>query len=404
MRAAVLALVLLAAACAGRGDTPVTGVGLPAGPPPLSTPTSSPSSTPPAAPARAADLGARSVPFAAIDGWALADLDGARRAFVASCRALERREDASGLTRAGDWASACAAAPGSSDARAFFEAHFAPVEIGDGSGLVTGYYEPELAGSRVAAAGYAHALYRPPPDLVEVDLGQWSDTLKGRRVRGRVEEQRLVPYHDRAAIEAGALARRGLELAWAADAYELFFLHIQGSGRLRLADGTVMRVGYAGQNGRDYTAIGRVLRERGVLEPGQATMDGILGWLRANPAEGAELMRENKSYVFFRELTGPGPLGALSVALTPEVSVAADPAFVPLGVPLWLATRTTEGAFARLTVAQDTGGAIKGANRIDMFWGAGARARAIAGGLSSQGRAVLLLPRAAAERLTDARR
>lgn len=342
------------------------------------------------------------ISFGELRGWPGPDPAATRAAFAASCAALVRRVDASGHTLAADWGPACAAATAPGDARAFFERWFAAVEVGGGGGMATGYFEPELAGSRTATPGYPHPVYRLPPDLVEADLGLFAASLKGRRVRGRVEGARLVPYHDRAAIEAGALAGRGLELGWAADPYALFFLHIQGSGRLRLADGSIMRIGYAGQNGRDYTAIGRVLRDRGVLGPGQATMQGITAWMRANPAAGAALMRENKSYVFFRELTGAGPVGAMGIALTPEASVAVDPAFVPLGAPLWLETDTTEGPFARTLVAQDTGGAIKGANRVDIFWGAGARAAAIAGALSAPARVVLLLPRPAAERL-DAR-
>ena len=256
-------------------------------------------------------------------------------------------------------------------------------------------------------------IYRRPGDLIEVDLGPFSPALKGKKIRGRVEGGTLVPYWERGQIEDGALAGKGLEIAWAADPYELFFLHIQGSGRVVTPDGQVIRIGYDGQNGREYVGIGSRLRGLGVLGPGQATMEGIIAWLRANPDQGKALMRENKSYVFFKLLTGDGPLGALGIALTPEYSVAADPKFVPLGAPLWLDTMIpepndptapaapgyTQTPFRRVMVAQDTGGAIKGANRFDLFWGAGQRARAVAGGLSWKGSATLLLPRAAAERL-----
>lgn len=285
------------------------------------------------------------------------------------------------------------------NARTFFEAAFAPVVLADGTGLNTGYFELTLAGSRTRDAANAYPLYRVPADLIDVDLGQFAPTLVGKHVRGRVEGARLVPYYDRAAIDDGALVGRGLELAWVADPVEAFFLAIQGSGRVRLSDGAELRVGYAGQNGRDYTGIGLLLRERGVLGPGQATMEGLIAWLHAHPDEGRAVLRENKSYVFFRELTGPEPVGALGVALTPGTSVAADPAFVPLGAPLFLVTRTVDGPLATVMVAQDTGGAIKGANRFDLFLGAGTDARRIAGSLSAKGRAWLLLPRAAAERL-----
>jgi membrane-bound lytic murein transglycosylase A len=193
------------------------------------------------------------------------------------------------------------------------------------------------------------------------------------------------------------LAGRGLEIAWVADPVDLFFLQIQGSGRLRQPDGSVMRIGYAGQNGREYTAIGRLMRERGTLAP-PITMQRIVEWLRANPEEWRALMRENKSYVFFQELTGPGPLGALGRPVTPRATVAADPKFVPLGAPVLLQGMSDPRADG-LWVAQDTGGAIRGANRFDTFWGAGEEAAAIAGGMQARGRSWLLLPRGTVERL-----
>jgi membrane-bound lytic murein transglycosylase A len=349
--------------------------------------------------ADARSLAARAAPLAGQPGWAQADATGALAAFRKTCPALLKRTDASGLTQPGDWVAVCAAAKTATDARGFFESALVPVRLGDGRGLNTGYYEPEIAGSRSAGPGYAVPFYRRPADLIDVDLGLFSDGLKGKKIRGRVEAQALVPYYDRAAITGGALAGRGLELAWAADPYEAFFLEIQGSGRLLLPDGSVMRIGFDAQNGRDYVAIGKLLRDRGVLAPGQATMDGIIGWLRSHPDEAPAILNANGSYIFFREVKGDGPIGALGQALTPQVSVAADPRYVPLGAPLWLDTRVP-APFARLMVAQDTGGAIKGANRLDIFWGAGADARKTAGGLSTTGTMVLLLPPAAAARLT----
>lgn len=320
-------------------------------------------------------------------------------AFRLSCPSVTRRTDQSGLTQPADWSAACTAAASVSEgrARAFFAEHFRSVQIGDGRGFATGYFEPEIAGSRTRRAGYDHPVYAVPPDLVEVDLGQFSPTLTGRRIRGRVEGGRFVPYHDRAAITAGALAGRGLEIAYVADPIEFFFLQVQGSGRLRLPDGSVMRIGYAGQNGRDYVGIGRLLRDRGALQAGEASMQGIIAYLRRQSDGGTAVMNENPSWIFFRELTGAGPLGSLGVPVTGRASVAADPAFVPLGAPVWLAMDRAEAT--GLWVAQDTGGAIRGSNRFDTFWGAGEEARAIAGGMSSRGAALILLPIPSVNRL-----
>jgi len=418
-RLLVLASLTALAACATPQVAPPTAQPVP--------PPTTPTPVPPKPVETAVQMGVTAGPaFAQLAGWNEADLKPALDAFRKSCRAVTRRTDASGLTQAADWNEACTAAPSATDPRTFFETYFTTVTVGSGTGLNTGYFEPELVGSRAPAPGYTVPIYRRPSDLIEVDLGLFSDSLKGRRIRGRVEGTAMVPYYDRGQIEDGALAGKGLEIGYAADPYELFFLHIQGSGRLRLPNGQVMRIGYDGQNGREYVGIGSRLRQMNALGPGQATMDGIISWLKANPEQGRALMRENKSYIFFKELTGEGPLGALNIALTPEYSVAADPKFVPLGAPLWLDTiipeprangqlgngngtpPTTNGnpgyvmtPFRRLMVAQDTGGAIKGANRFDLFWGPGERARKVAGGLSSQGRATLLLPRASAQRLLN---
>ena len=224
----------------------------------------------------------------------------------------------------------------------------------------------------------------------------------GSTSAGHIVGDGFVPYHDRAAIDAGALAGRGLELAWAADPYAAFFLEIQGSGRLRLFDGSVLRVGYAGQNGLPYTAIGKLLRDRGALGPGQATMAGIIAWLRTHPADAPPVLHANRSKVFFRILDTPsdrGPPGALGVPLTARASVAVDPTAVPLGAPLWLDTTVAGAPFRSVVVAQDTGGAIKGVNRLDLFWGSGDAAGAVAGGVTATGTATLLLPQAAMARL-----
>ncbi len=323
-------------------------------------------------------------------------------AFRLSCPVLLRRTDKSGLTRAEDWAPACAAAATASDPLAFFATQFETAKVGTGQAFATGYYEPEIQGSRTRDAVHQVPVYAKPDDLVEVDLGTFTDTLKGRLIRGRVSGLSFIPYYDRGEIDDGAIAGRVPVIAWAADPIELFFLQIQGSGRLRMADGSVMRIGYAGQNGRDYVGIGALMRDRGLVGPGQLSMQGIMAWLRSNPEQGRAIMRENKSFVFFREITGPGPIGALGVPVTANVSVAADPAFVPLGAPIWLDLDRAEAD--GLWVAHDTGGAIKGANRVDTFWGAGDEARRIAGGMSGRGTAFILVPRGTLARLADVAR
>jgi membrane-bound lytic murein transglycosylase A len=301
------------------------------------------------------------------------------------------------LTRGSDWQPACTAAAGySGDARDFFSRWLEAVQVGDGKAFATGYFEPEIAGSRRHEPGYDVPIYGRPTDLVDADLGAFSADLKGKKIRGRVEGSNFIPYYDRSAIEGGALQTRAPIIAWGADQVEVFFLQVQGSGRLRLPDGGVMRIGYADQNGRDYTGIGALMKSRGLLAPGQSSMQGIMAWLRANPEQGRAIMAENKSFVFFRELDGP-PLGALGLPVTGGVSVAADVKFVPLGAPVFLSMDRAD--VAGIWVAQDTGGAIKGANRFDTFWGAGADARATAGGMAARGTAFLLLPIGTAARL-----
>ena len=314
-------------------------------------------------------------------------------AFRASCAAVRTRTDGSGLTAKSDWDPVCtqAATLDSSFAPGFFYYGFDWVKVGDGRAFATGYYEPEIQGSRTQEPGYV-PIYRLPPDLVRCTKAD------GTTGRGRIDQSgACVLYYTRPEIEDGALAGKGLELAFAKDPVELFFLEIQGSGRIRFDDGSVMRVGYAGQNGRDYLAIGRQLRDRGILPPGGANMEAIKAWIRSNPDEGRELMRENLSYVFFKELTGPGPLGALNVPVTARTSVAADPNFVPLGAPIYI-DKADRREVDGLWVAQDTGGAIKGPNRFDTFWGTGPDAVAIAGGMSASGEALILVPKGNAAR------
>ncbi len=342
----------------------------------------------------------------AIDSLGITQPDAAAAlaAFRESCPRLTARDDLSGLTRSADWQLPCDAAAKWPDSQAqrFFAQHFEAVKIGDGKAFATGYYEPEIAGVRTRQPGFEVPVYALPADLVRARPGDAPPNPNGTMPLGRYDESgKFVPYYDRGQIYDGALAGKGLEIAWAADRTEMFFLQIQGSGRLRAPDGSVIRIGYAGQNGHPYTGIGGVMRQRGLLgtAPGQyaGSMQGIMQYVRDNPPAGDALMRENKSFVFFRELTGDGPLGALGVPVRRESSVAADPAFVPLGAPVWLKMERPEAS--GLWVAQDTGGAIKGANRFDTFWGAGEDARVIAGGMSSKGEALLLLPKGTLARL-----
>ncbi|KQT33037.1 MltA [Sphingomonas sp. Leaf412] len=321
-------------------------------------------------------------------------------AFRISCPSLVRRTDPTGLTNGADWRPACDAAAGTvpGEAVAFFRRWFEPVQVGDGRAFATGYYIPEIAGSRDARAGYA-PIYARPDDLVDVDLGTFSTALAGKSIRGRVQGTKLVPYFDRTQIEEGALSGRARILGYAADPVELFFLQVQGSGNVRLPDGDVLRIGYASQNGRDYTGIGKLMRDRGLLGPGQASMQGIVDYLHAHPDEGRAIMRENKSYVFFRILDG-APLGAMGLPVSGGATVAADVKFVPLGAPVLLSMDRADAN--GIWIAQDTGGAIKGANRFDTFWGAGDEARAIAGGMSARGTAFVLLPVGVADRLLAA--
>jgi len=384
----VAGAALLSAACATR----------PAAPPVAPTVSTLPATQPAPVPPKPANAFAAGATLAGPRPLTVEQAERGLTAFRLSCPAVMRRTDSSGLTRGADWQPLCAEAatipPGG--AKAFFESKFEWVRVGTDSAFATGYYEPEIPGSRTPGPGYAVPIHRTPADIVRCTRAD------GQTGRGRIDPTgSCVLYFTRAEIEDGALANKGLELAYAADPIDLFFVEIQGSGRLRLPDGSVMRLGYDGQNGRDYVAIGRLLRERNVLPPGGANMESIKAWMRSQPDGGRSLMRENLSYIFFKELTGPGPLGALNVAVSPRTTVAADPAFVPLGAPVWLDVDRPEAD--GLWVAQDTGGAIKGANRFDTFWGAGSYAQVTAGGMAAKGDALLLLPRGTVDRVQAAR-
>ncbi|MEW4449150.1 murein transglycosylase A [Qipengyuania sp. JC766] len=332
------------------------------------------------------------------------DAAGALTAFVGSCGWATSREDASGLTRPVDWQVPCDAARSwTGDPRAFFVTHFETVRVADGKAFATGYFEPEIRGSRTRRPGYEVPIYGMPADLVRAWPADTPESERqGRAPLGRTDEfGNHVPYYTRAEIEDGALEGRGLEIAWAADPVEVFFLQIQGSGRLITPEGDVVRIGYAGQNGHAYTGIGGVMRERGLLGEGpgkySGSMQGIMQYIRENPQAGRDLMRLNESWIFFRELTGAGPLGSLGVAVSRENSVAVDPNFVPYGAPVWLQLDRPEAN--GLWVAQDTGGAIKGTNRFDTFWGAGEDSRLIAGGMTGRGEALILVPKGTLARL-----
>ena len=335
-------------------------------------------------------------------GWRSATLAPALRAFVAGC----------GRLQAARWRAACDAAAGLTNAdetevRAFFEARFAAYRIGapDGSrdGLVTGYYEPILRGSRAAAGTYRHPVYGVPEDLIAVDLAGLHPELKSLRLRGRLDGRRLVPYYERAEIDAPGRQFAAPVIAWVADPVELFFLQVQGSGQLAFDTGERIRIGFADQNGHPYRSLGRYLIERGELKLEQASMQGIKAWAEANPDKLRAALASNPSYVFFRELPAPvaaagaadGPPGAAGVPLTAELSIAVDPRAIPLGAPVFLATTypLSERPLEKLVIAQDTGGAIRGAVRADFFWGTGPEAGAQAGRMRQRGAMWLVWPR-----------
>ena len=354
--------------------------------------------------------------FSSLPGWDKEDFTGFFPALLKSCEKINRLPETRGMGgiglagTAGDWQPLCADAmalpPENSVRRQFFENNFTPFQILNNeqkSGLFTGYYEASLKGSREKEPPYLTPLYLRPPELVMVDLGRFRDELKGQRIAGKVEGGNLLPYPDRTDIESGALADRELELVWVDSDIDAFFLHIQGSGLVEMADGSELRVGYAAQNGHPYFAIGRDLIENGYVPREEMSMQAIRTWLEENPDKATELMQKNASFVFFRELETGGPIGAQGVELTPERSLAVDRKWLPLGVPLWLATEVAPASssaevekFERLMMAQDTGGAIVGPVRGDVFWGHGDYAYDMSGGMKSEGELWILLPNALA--------
>jgi membrane-bound lytic murein transglycosylase A len=352
------------------------------------------------------------VSYQTLQGWTEDSQGQALDAFGKSCARLiglpdDRSIGAGGIAgTVADWRPACEAletvANGDAAARAYLERWFDPFAAFNNDqpeGLFTGYYEASLNGSRARTARYATPLHARPDDLVMVDLGEFRDHLKGERIAGRVSDGRLKPYEQRAEIVSGALDARDLEIVWVDNPVDAFFVQIQGSGRIALDDGSEIRVGYAGQNGHPYTAIGKVLIESGALTREAVSMQSIRIWLEANPGRADEVMNQNRSYVFFDVLDGDGPLGAQGIPLTAGRSIAVDRKFLPLSVPIWLDTvaplpdGSGERPLRRLMIAQDTGGAIRGPVRGDVFWGHGSDAAAVAGRMKSPGRYYLLLPK-----------
>ncbi len=316
--------------------------------------------------------------------------------FRKSCGILKKRPA---------WTRSCTAAeslenPDASQARAFFEHNFRPYRLvnADGSreGLITGYFEPVIRGSLKPSPRYRYPVYGVPKDLITVDLGEIYPQLKSMRLRGRVEGKKLVPYYSRKEIDGQSSPLRGNEILWADNAMDLFFLQIQGSGKVALDNGETVRIGYADQNGYPYQSIGRILVERGEIPLAEATMAGIKDWAKQHPEKVEELLDDNPSYVFFRLLknTEGNPPGSLGVQLASGRSLAVDARVIPLGSPVYLSTTWPESGkpLDRLMLAQDTGGAIKGEVRADVYWGSGREAGELAGKTRQRGRLWVLLP------------
>lgn len=283
--------------------------------------------------------------------------------------------------------------------RQFIETTFAPlaVTLADGSvdGVVTGYYEPELLGDKYATYQAQYPLYAAPKDLIRVELDSLYPEIRSHNLRGRIEGNKLLPYYSRAEITAGQ--GKLTPIAWANDAIELFFLQIQGSGRIKLPNGEILRIGYADHNGHPFLSIATWLIRQGEIEASKASMQGIKAWAKANPHKVPSLLNINPRFVFFREMDNnlSGPIGALGVPLTESYSVAVDRHFTPLGAPLYLTTQhpTEQKPLQRLMVAQDTGAAIQGPIRIDFFWGSGEKAGHLAGKMKHKGQIWILWPK-----------
>lgn len=350
-----------------------------------------------------ASISIKASSFDQLPGWQTDNLSQVWPAFLANCQVMKQRVVA--------WTNACQQAErltgnDSAELRVFFETAFKPFEIissnGPSSGLITGYYEPLVRGSRVADSTYQFPLYKAPKDLVNVDLANVYPELRSLRLRGKLENSRLVPYPTRGEIESKGLLR-GQELLWLDDPIDAFFLQVQGSGRVLLPSGETVRVGYAEQNGHPYRSIGKWLIDQGELKAHEASMQGIKAWLARNPGRRDELLQQNPSLVFFKELghlsPESGPLGSMGVPLSPGRSLAVDPSIISMGTLIFLDTRVPEAvnstsmvSFQRLVIAQDTGSAIIGLHRGDLFFGTGVEAGELAGKMRSPGTMYVLLP------------
>lgn len=351
--------------------------------------------------------------FSALPGWSDDDLFGFLQAYKASCARILKRSPNEAFSSNpafgtyGPWQENCrkiseVAAGGGGALRGFFEQNFKVVEAsaaGNTKGLFTGYYESTLNGSRTKHGPYQHPLLARPNDLVMVDLGEFREELKGQRIAGRVIGGSLKPFETREQIVAGKL-KDAKPLVWLDDPHDAFFVQVQGSGVVHLDDGSTMRVGYAGQNGHVYYAIGRELVKRGIYSKDEVSMESITRWMRETPAKADELMNTNKSYVFFTEMpddgSGSGPQGGEGIKLTAQRSLAIDRSIIPYGFPVYLSADVTDLSgkpFSKLMMAQDTGGAIRGPVRGDVFWGSGAAAEAKAGPMKAEGRYWFLIPK-----------
>ena len=356
------------------------------------------------------ELSLKPASFSDLPGWQSEDFKTFVPAFSKTCeRVLKGPADKKfgALEESGsygDWQSQCRALfalgenPSRETLKTFLETRFTPHQVLADKlpeGLFTGYYEASLKGSRTKGGPYQTPLYTRADDLVMVQLGEFRDDLKGRRIAGRVKDGKLTPYESREEIVAGNWPHNDKVLVWVDDPIDAFFVQIQGSGVVQLNDGGVMRIGYAGQNGHAYYAIGRELIKRGEIEKENVSLQSIRAWLEANPDQADEIMNTNESYVFFKELEGEGPLGGSGVALTAGRSLAVDRSLLSYGLPLWTDIEAPiEGAqhIQRLMIAQDTGGAIRGPVRGDVFWGYGEMAEKLAGPMKSKGQYWVLLP------------
>ncbi len=351
------------------------------------------------------------VGYEALPGWHDDELFKAYPALERSCARYQKWPDAKKVGPEGiagtaaDWKALCddlqlfmSNPDNHSDFGVWLQENLTPYHVKNNAepeGLFTGYYEAELNGSFTKDETYKYPLYDVPSDLVSVRLSDFDKELKGTTIVGKVKGNRLVPYHNRTEIDDGALENQNLEVIWSDDPVDVFFLHVQGSGRVKMPNGQVVRVGYAGNNGHKFYAIGRALIDEKIIPRDQMSMQSIRTWLRENPEKANELMQRNNRFIFFRKIEGDGPIGAMGVPLTPERSLAVDPRHMPLGVPLWLDTTWpgTQRPLQRLMVAQDTGSAIRGPVRGDFFWGPGEPALAQAGKMKQKGQYYLLLPK-----------